>query len=355
MKGKVKINPERSIRMKKSVNATLLFALAILMVMAVNAAAQAPNSIIYQGRLTDTDGDAITDSTDVTFEIFAALTGGSNIYNITQKVGPDDNGVFTIELTGVTSTVLNGSKRYLQLTVGTDVLSPRQLLTSAPYAYSAEYADNIPDNSVTTSKIAASGVTNSDIANNAVTGGKVSNGSLTDADILDEPGIASGHNTGSTITLTATDINLDSAVIVTPSSGYVVVIASAYYQPNHVSGTKDLGRFSISETSATINYSNMANITTAANATTDSDMPMPVALHAVYNVASAGTYRYYFTADMYSGAPRVSKARIVAMFFPTAYGVVDEKGQGNYGGTNEVPDPTRSDGGFYEIENLNQE
>ncbi|HUV36108.1 MAG TPA: hypothetical protein VMX58_04125 [Patescibacteria group bacterium] len=105
-----------------------------------------------------------------------------------------------------------------------------------------------------------------------------------------------------------------------PTSGYVVAIGSAYYQPNHVSGTKDLGRFSISRIPS-LDYANMANITTPANAPTDSDMPLPVCLHRVDAVA-AGSVTYYFMANAFTGAPRVSKARLAVMFFPTAYGAV---------------------------------
>jgi hypothetical protein len=90
----------------------------------------------------------------------------------------------------------------------------------------------------------------------------------------------------------------------------------------------------------------MANVSTPANASSDSDIPLPISLHAVYNIASAGTYKYYFVADSWSGAPRVNKARIVAMFFPTAYGVVDES-PAKYDGP--PPDPTVSDGGYDKI------
>ncbi|PKK85003.1 MAG: hypothetical protein CVT49_00230 [candidate division Zixibacteria bacterium HGW-Zixibacteria-1] len=47
-------------------------------------------------------------------------------------------------------------------------------------------------------------------------------------------------------------------------------------------------------------------------------------MHGVFSV-SAGVQKYYFVADAFTGAPRVSKARIVAMFFPTSYGTVDVK------------------------------
>lgn len=270
--------------MKKAIMSLILAALVIC-AMALNVSAQAPNSIMYQGRLTNAAGDPITTNTSVTFYIYAAPTGGVPLYTAVHAITPDANGVFTVELLSVNTTVLNGTKRYLAMKVGADAeMTPRQLLTSAGYAYSAE-------------------------------------------NVADMPGIASGHYTGALVSLTyATPVNLDSAVITTPSAGYVVVVASAYYQPNHITGTKDLGRFCISTSSATINYDNMANLSTPAVAATDSDMPMPVSLHAVYSV-SAGIQKYYFVGDSWSGSPRVNKSRIVAMYFPTNYGTVDVKSE----------------------------
>ena len=156
-------------------------------------------------------------------------------------------------------------------------MTPRQLLTSTPYSFNANNVDNIP-------------------------------------------GIGSEYGTSTTIVLTSADVSLASVTIDAPTSGYVVVIASAYYQPNHVSGTKDLGRFSIS-TTPNVEYINMANISTPANAPTDSDMPLPVCLHRV-DAVNAGSVTYYFMADSFTGAPRVSKARLAVMFFPTSYGSV---------------------------------
>ncbi len=329
--------------MKNSVNVTLLFALAILLVMAMSAAAQAPNSIIYQGRLTDADGNAITDSTDVKFEIFAALTGGSNIYNITQKVGPDGNGVFTVELTGVTSTVLNGSKRYLQLTVGTDVLSPRQLLTSAPYAYSAEYADNIPDNSVTTSKIAASGVTNSDIASNAVTGAKVSNGSLTDADILDEPGLAfNASEPGNTYrNMPSLTEPIDSITITVPAAGYIYVWAHATFRISHTNGIKDEVHLQVSPVRGIIDYGDFGfGFVVLPNVVATGDYIYPVNVHRAFYVSSSGAYKYYANSRMFSGADADDdffNLQITAFYFPTAYGTVDQPTKSSGGNDNLLP------------------
>lgn len=292
---------------------------AALLLMTTVVMAQAPNTISYQGRLADDAGDAITTQVSVTFAIYAAASGGSALYTQTLNVTPDQNGVFTVQLGPIGGTVFDGSLRYMGIKVGADAeMTPRQALTSAPYSFNT---NNIADNSITTAKIAAGEVGNSDLANNAVNGAKVADGGLSSVDISNEPGVNAAYGSASTIVLTAADTNLATVTINAPTAGYVVVVASAYYQPNHVTGTKDLGRFCISRTSSLLDYVYMANVSTPASATTDSDMPLPVSLHR-FDAVSAGTNTFYFVADAYTGAPRVSKARMAVMFFPTAYGTI---------------------------------
>jgi len=252
-----------------------LIGLAVSILTAAFAAAQAPSTISYQGRLTNAAGQPITATTSVVFAIYSASTGGTALYTTTKSVTPDDNGIFTVELGPFATTVFDGSKRYLGIKAGTDAeMTPRQLITSAPYSLG----------------------------------------------VADAAGVGTSvANTGTYLVLTAADMNLDSVTITTPAPGYVVTIASAYYNPSHTNGTKDLGRFSISRTSATLDYNYLANITTAANVETSADLPMPVFLQRVDNVG-AGTYKFYFTADQFSGVPRANRTRITAMYFPTAYG-----------------------------------
>ncbi len=260
---------------------TLSRAVEILLIAAIcvipfAAAAQAPDTITYQGKLTDDEGRPITVATDVTFTIYDSPSGGSVLYTTTTTITPDMNGIFTVELEPIGVAVFDGSPRYLGIKVGPDEeMMPRQLISSTPYSL------------------------------------KVRN----------MPGIGSNYGSTSYITLTSTDINLTTVTVDIPEAGFVVVIASAYYVPLHVSGTKDLGRFSISRTSASLDYSYLANISTAANAPTDSDQPLPVSLHRTEAV-SAGSVTYYFVADAYTGSPRVSKARLTVMYFPLSYGSV---------------------------------
>ncbi|RKX28475.1 MAG: hypothetical protein DRP46_08590 [Candidatus Zixiibacteriota bacterium] len=263
----------------------LILAALIIFAAALNVSAQAPNTIMYQGRLTNADGTPMTGVVDdVRFRIYSGDHDAilkAIYYEQTSAIECDENGVFTIELGPITNpNATAGYARYLGIKVGTDdEMIPYQKLTSTLY-------------SISTAEV---------------------------------PGIAAGWYNGGYITLTSSAINLDSAVIEVPTNGYMVVIANAYYVPSHVNGIKDLGRFTISTESELLDYNNMCNISTPADVATNSDLPLPVSVHAVYQV-TPGLYTYYFTADAFSGTPRVNKARITAMFFPTAYGTVDATG-----------------------------
>ncbi len=178
-----------------------LFAALLLSSFVVGSiAAQAPSTITYQGKLVNiTNGDPITTATSVVFGLYSDDQGGLAIWSETHSITPSEGGIFTIELGGTASlaTVLNGSKRYLGLKFGADTeMSPRQLITSTAYAYSAEkagLATTVPDgsidgvkldyNAVTTSKIATGGVTVSDIASGAVTTDKIATGGVGSTDI----------------------------------------------------------------------------------------------------------------------------------------------------------------------------
>lgn len=174
--------------MKKAIMSLILAALVICAT-ALNVSAQAPNSIMYQGRLTNAAGDPITTATSVTFYIYAAASGGAPLFTSAQSVTPDANGVFTVELSPVSAAILDGSKRYLAIKVGADAeMTPRQLLTSAPYAYSSIVADN----SITSAKILNGTIIGTDIAASTITGANIENSSLTNADISNEAGMPQG-------------------------------------------------------------------------------------------------------------------------------------------------------------------
>ncbi|MBN2227473.1 MAG: hypothetical protein JW763_08915 [candidate division Zixibacteria bacterium] len=155
--------------MKKTIQVILLIMLVGGMLATPAFADGAPSTILYQGRLTQANGSPITTATEITFKIYPTIDGVSALFTKDTSLTPDENGVFTVELGPLDiSSHLQGTKRYLGITVGDDAeMSPRQVLTSVPYAISAENAKYIADNSVTTGKIADGAIVNADINNSA--------------------------------------------------------------------------------------------------------------------------------------------------------------------------------------------
>jgi len=115
--------------------------------------ASVPGIITYQGKLLESDV-AVTTTKQMKFLIYTTLTGGSPIYTAsgtlptTSSIDVVPNGgVFSVDIgDGDTTnaftdlnTFRNNSSLFLEVIVGSQVLTPRKQLTSAPYAIHAEY------------------------------------------------------------------------------------------------------------------------------------------------------------------------------------------------------------------------
>lgn len=121
----------------------------------------------YQGKLADA-GTPANGSYDFQFKLWDALSGGSGIGSASVNGVMVTNGVFTVNLDfGACPLCFNGSNRFLAISVKptsgssfTD-LSPRQQITSAPYAIKSQNASSADSlsvacvNCVTSSQIAS--------------------------------------------------------------------------------------------------------------------------------------------------------------------------------------------------------
>jgi len=112
-----------------------------------------PKFINYQGKLTNTGGTPLNGTYSMIFTIYDAETGGSSQWTETQTSVAVNKGIFNVilgsgadgnpETTGdnnpISPSVFYSSQRWLGIKVGTDSeMTPRQKLTSVPYAYSAD-------------------------------------------------------------------------------------------------------------------------------------------------------------------------------------------------------------------------
>src|SRR5437016_11429385 len=95
-------------------------------------------SFIYQGRLTD-GGTAANGNYDLQFGLFDSLSGGAQVGS-TQTINtvPVSNGVFTVSL-DFGANAFTGANRFLEISArptggSFTLLTPRQQVTSTPYA-----------------------------------------------------------------------------------------------------------------------------------------------------------------------------------------------------------------------------
>lgn len=266
--------------MKKGIVITSI----LMLVLAVTAMAQAPNSFVYQGRLTTASGDPIVTTTNVTFRLYSALTGGTLLHTWTNvPVTPDNNGVFTAELTTLDrADFAAGDKLYMLLEIGGQTLTPRQLLTSVPYAYSAEYARIIP-------------------------------------------GIAVTYNNGSKEIPDAFAL-IDSVTITTPAAGYVKVTLAGFGSvSSDGSGVVGNARAQITSSRPTsITFVDALIGTNSGNIGTGAIWWGNMGAEKVYYHASAGSYKYFLSVDQGAdqGSAYIYYYHFGAEYFPTTFGAV---------------------------------
>ncbi|MEO0127983.1 MAG: hypothetical protein ABIL44_09565 [candidate division WOR-3 bacterium] len=128
-------------------NLPLIIALALSQTLYVKTNDQvrlSPRLLNYQGYLTDTLGIPITNpSLMMRFRIYDAQSMGNIKWAENQNVSVS-RGIFNVILglnTPIPDSVFNGPNRWLEITVGSQTLTPRTRIVSTPYAYTATYAD----------------------------------------------------------------------------------------------------------------------------------------------------------------------------------------------------------------------
>lgn len=133
--------------MRKLAGTTVLLWILALLTSSNAITGEVPQTILYQGRLTDMSGRPLIDLTTVTFAIYEAATGGASIWTETHDLRPDDFGLFAAELGStmpLDGSVIDGRRLFLGITIANSTeMLPRQVLTSVPYAVKAGVAQTI--------------------------------------------------------------------------------------------------------------------------------------------------------------------------------------------------------------------
>jgi hypothetical protein len=117
---------------------------------ATTPAASVPISLTQQGRILDSTGVPVAGKVAIVFTVYDSPTASAAtdiLWTETQNVTPDD-GYFSAQLGAVVANpfpagTFDGSVRYLGVKVGSDAeMTPRQAITSVPYAFQASSAAN---------------------------------------------------------------------------------------------------------------------------------------------------------------------------------------------------------------------
>lgn len=118
------------------------------------AFAQVPQDTTFTGRLVDDLGNPLAGPVDLELRVFDDETAGIQLYS-EQHLGTalDATGGFSVQLGLGTSpsgtfdaSLFSDVDRWLEVVVGTDVLTPRQIIGSVPWALIAQQANKIvPD------------------------------------------------------------------------------------------------------------------------------------------------------------------------------------------------------------------
>jgi len=127
--------------MKASLTLTCSLALLCLAMVSVTIAADVPQLINVQGKLTDAGGDPVADGAySVVFSIYDVVTGGTALWQETRTVTVS-GGLFSISLgesTTISPSLFDNTDLWLGMKVETDQeMTPRQRLTTSPYAFRA--------------------------------------------------------------------------------------------------------------------------------------------------------------------------------------------------------------------------
>jgi len=126
---------------KKNFNIVLAVAVLLILNSFFILAAQIPQTMGVQGKLTDSSGVNVSGSFNMVFKIYNNVSGGTALYDSgTQAVSVNSNGFYSAVLSNVNLTF--EEQYYLGIAVGSDAeMTPRINLTSSPYSFKSNNSD----------------------------------------------------------------------------------------------------------------------------------------------------------------------------------------------------------------------
>ncbi len=170
---------------------------------------------------------------------------------------------------------------------------------------------DIAKRAITTNRLKPGAVKTNKIADGAVTSVKILDGSVTAADLADEAGVEFS-NSEFVFNLTSTDVTVETIVVTSPTSGFVVVFASGNFSLG--STGSDSARCTITQNSTGLAF----NHEMAASDIGNTVNFMPFAGTRAF-VVSAGSTTFRLVCDEVSGVTAVLFPHLTAIFVPTRY------------------------------------
>ncbi len=136
----------RPLRSRASLFSSLLVRVVASAWIASSAFAAVPGETSYQGLLLDDQGDPVTATVAMEFELFDAPAGGAALWYESHPAVQVVDGVYDVVLGAITpidQAVVEGGAIHLEVTVEGETLTPRTQLLMVPYALRAEVAENV--------------------------------------------------------------------------------------------------------------------------------------------------------------------------------------------------------------------
>jgi hypothetical protein len=118
---------------------TFFFA-CVLATATVAAADEVPTVLHYQGRFADPAGTPLAGPVALIFRVYSNPAGGAALWSETHPEVPLNEGVGSVLLGSLTpfpATIFSGTGRYLEIAVDDEILTPRLVLASVPFALEA--------------------------------------------------------------------------------------------------------------------------------------------------------------------------------------------------------------------------
>lgn len=152
---------------RKISGAIMVMTIVMAMIGVAHAAVSPTNIISYQGRVLNSNGVPVSSSSaSMSFSFYTAVTGGSCLWSnssatcatATARTVTLTSGLFSENLGDTSlaspyaaiadSVFANNASVYLEVVIAGETLSPRKLITAAPYALNAQSLDGVDSTSI---------------------------------------------------------------------------------------------------------------------------------------------------------------------------------------------------------------